>query len=388
MLVFSATIANAQIDSIFYGIVYDTTPTIRLAKINPFTGEITNISPVTYPYWVSSEGSTIDPIHRIYYQADDSLLSAFDLTTGNLLYANRISNIPNSTFLGLNFNCPDSTLYGISRDTTNGNCKLSSIETVTAVVHAISADTIPEQISILYGDAINPYTSVYYYVSTNRKLVGVDMATGVVVSRPSVIISYGRFGPIVFDCQDSTIYGLAGDMTQGRKFAKIDPVTGTVTNISQNNVAMAIINSTPTLDPFNGIYYFLNSDYKITGIDIVTGEISSNPVMQEAPGTHFYNFLYNHPCYVSYPLGIPDPQAGYEAVSLYPNPVVDILYVGLKKISSGKIEVYAESGILLKSRNFTSQNSVSIDLSGFAQGLYILKVIQKDSIETRLVIKD
>ena len=221
LLIFSATIAQAQIDSVIYGVNANPPDLLlTLAKINPVTGVVTTISGTNYPYSESTLGRTIDPIHRIYYQADDSVLLAFDLNTGNLLSSNIITELTNSIFIEMNYNCPDSTLYGLSFDTTNADIRLSWLEPGTGIVHIISSNPLPDQISVLAGNAINSYTSVYYYVSSNHKIVGVDLATGNTLSDPTVNISYGTFGPIVFDCQDSTILRISRKYDQWKKICK------------------------------------------------------------------------------------------------------------------------------------------------------------------------
>jgi len=388
LLIFSATIAQAQIDSVIYG-VNGNPPNLllTLAKINPVTGVVTTISGTNYPYSVSTLGWTIDPIHRIYYQIDDSLLLAFDLSTGNLLSSNLMTELTNSIFIGMNYNCPDSTLYGVSFDTTNGDDRLSRLEPGTGIVYSISSNPLPDQMSELNGNAINSYTSVYYYVSTNHKIVGVDLATGNILSDPTVNISYGTFGPIVFDCQDSTIYGLAGNMTNGRKFAKINPETGLVTYISPGNIAMAIYSDMATIDPFKRLYYFKNADKTLAGVNIETGEFYTDPAIQFTPGTEFFNFFYNHPCYVSYPLNISNPELQTQSVVIYPNPAGDFLFLKFNKLSSGRIEVFSTLGDLILTQNFAGQNLIKLNLTDITKGVYLIKIIQKESTKTLSFIK-
>jgi hypothetical protein len=388
LLIFSATIAQAQIDSVIYGVNANPPDLLlTLAKINPVTGVVTTISGTNYPYSESTVGRTIDPIHRIYYQVDDSVLLAFNLNTGNLLSSNPVTELTNSIFIEMNYNCPDSTLYGLSFDTTNADIRLSWLEPGTGIVHIISSNPLPDQISVLAGNAINSYTSVYYYVSANHKIVGVDLATGNTLSDPTVNISYGTFGPIVFDCQDSTIYGLAGNMTNGRKFAKINPETGLVTYISPGNITMAIYSDMATIDPFKRLYYFKNADNTLAGVNIETGEFYTDPAIQFTPGTEFFNFFYNHPCYVSYPLNISNLELQTQSVVIYPNPVVDFLFLKFNKFSSGRIEVFSTLGDLILSQNFAGQNLIKLNLADITQGVYLIKIIQRESAETHSFIK-
>jgi len=385
---FTVSFVSAQIDSVMYGVNADLTySAISLAKIDPVTGIVTNISANSYPYSLSNVGETIDPFHKIYYQPTDSVLVAFDLVSGNLLFARPISYLVNSMFLGINFNCPDSTIYGISFDTTNGDCRLSWLDPNTGFVHGISSSPLPHQFGSLYGNAIDPFSGIYYYVSPSHRIVGVSLATGNVVSDTTIIISYGTFGPIVFDCLDSTIYGLAGNMTSGRKFAKINPVTGLVTNISPSNNVMAIYSDPATIDPFKRVYYFKNVDSTLYGVNIETGEMYSDPAIQYLPGTRFFNFFYNHPCFVSYPVGTTDSQPRQQDAVLYPNPAEDFLHLKFGQPTSGKLNVFSVLGDRVFSWVFVNENDIRINLAKLTGGVYFIRITQKEFTQTLSFIK-
>jgi len=378
----------AQIDSIIYGVnvnLADTT--ISLGKINPLTGEVSSISSTTYPYSTENLGRTIDPKHKIYYNVDGSILLAFDLISGTLISAKNITQLTNSEFFGINFYNPDSTLYGIALDTTNGDTRLTRIDPNTGIVYSISSLPFSDQMNTMAGNAINPYNSVYYYVSSNHKIVGVDLSTGNILTNPTVVISYGTFGPIVFNCQDSTFYGLAGNMTTGRKFAKIDPQTGIVTYISTSNIAMAIYSDMATLDPFKKLYYFKNSDHKLVGVDIETGDIFSDPTIVPLTGMDFFDFVYNSSCVVNYPLGESNLESQKQTTELFPNPVDDHLQVKFNNLRTGTIEIFSVLGVPVLKQNFALENLIRFDLSQLNHGMYFVKITQKETTETLSFIK-
>jgi len=176
-------------------------------------------------------------------------------------------------------------------------------------------------------------------------------------------------------------------MTNGRKFAKINPETGLVTYISPGNIAMGIYSDMATIDPFKRLYYFKNVDNTLAGVDIGTGEFSTDPAIQFTPGTEFFNFFYNHPCYVSYPLNISNLESQKQSVVIYPNPAVDLLFLKFNKFSSGRIEVFSTFGNLILTQNFAGQNLIKLNLADVTKGVYLIKIIQRESVETLSFVK-
>jgi hypothetical protein len=275
------------------------------------------------------EGVTIDPVHKLYYLQVDSLLLSFNLTTGVVANAVVITYYPGSTdFLDMNYNTLDSTIYGLIQ--TYPGVILAKLDPQTGIVERISQDTVPGQCSSLAGTAIDPVGNILYYVSIDRHFTGIDLSTGTAVTSPSITISYGTFGPIVYDCNDQTVYGLAGNGTNGRKLAKIDVTTGVVTNISDSIISYYIYGEPPTLDPFEGIYYFDRSDSALVGVSLTTGQILTDPKTNPVPGSSFYNIFYNYPCLVL-PTGI-DNLTNSAKIDIFPDPAQTSLTIRFQDI--------------------------------------------------------
>ncbi|MCX6285599.1 MAG: T9SS type A sorting domain-containing protein [Bacteroidetes bacterium] len=381
-------VANAQIDSIMYGVSADPPNSIiSLSKIDPVTGQVSQISPTSYPYSSSNIGRTIDPIKKIYYQPVDSVLLAFSLTTGELLSIKLITGITNSTFTSINFNCPDSTLYGIAINTVSGEKRLARIDPNSGIVYVISPQPLPNTINVLSGNAINPYNSRYYYVSTNKKIMGIDLATGLVVSSPDIVMSSGTFGPIVLDCNDTILFGLAGDATNGRKFSKIDPETGNITYISSTTVANAIYADMATLDPFKHVYYFKRVDDKLIGVSTQTGQIVTDPTIQPISGTGFFNLFYNHPCMVSYPVGIEPSIKNQTIIEVYPNPVNDWFFIEPHSSKIDNIEIFSLLGNKIKTFVYSSNEIIKVNIKNLDKGIYVLKITGDRFMESRSIVK-
>ncbi|WP_162174246.1 rhamnogalacturonan lyase family protein [Flavobacterium daejeonense] len=70
------------------------------------------------------------------------------------------------------------------------------------------------------------------------------------------------------------------------------------------------------------------------------------------------------------------------SVSIHPNPTADVVYIqGVRK---GLIQLYTNNGALLLEAN--AENTNSIDLSGYATGMYLIKITQGSEVETFKVI--
>src|SRR6185436_1628236 len=89
-----------------------------------------------------------------------------------------------------------------------------------------------------------------------------------------------------FGQTDPCIYGLARkSVTQEIYFAKINPSTGVVTNVSTSSLANSLTLGS-TIDPFRKIFYF-TSGGKFNGVDMITGSIITNPTITNINGTYF-----------------------------------------------------------------------------------------------------
>jgi len=68
-----------------------------------------------------------------------------------------------------------------------------------------------------------------------------------------------------------------------------------------------------------------------------------------------------------------DPAYHQLTVSLFPNPVSDLLSVNVET-GIRKVLVYTIDGMLLQDHQFQGQQSVNIDVSSVQKGIYLLKI--------------
>ena len=74
-----------------------------------------------------------------------------------------------------------------------------------------------------------------------------------------------------------------------------------------------------------------------------------------------------------------------QAISIYPNPATDILQVYTKQNDNYNLEVYNLEGALILNTSFNQETT--IDLSGFNQGVYLIKFSSALKSETYHFVK-
>ncbi|MEI6886219.1 MAG: T9SS type A sorting domain-containing protein [Bacteroidota bacterium] len=381
---------KSQVDSTIYGISANTAGSgLFLGKIDPVSGSVSNISINSVPWLSGSYGRTLDPQHHKFYFTPDSVLLCFGLASGNLIYSKQIINIPGTQFYGMIYNCRDTLIYGLSVNVTGQQVFLSKLNQNSGYIEQISTSSVSNSYRILTGTALDPNKEIFYFeTSANppNNLIGVDLQTGLKVIDTLIGLAPGeRFGPIVFNCRDSVLYGLSGNATVGRKLAKIDPSSGGVTILSQSIIANTILFEPVTLDPFNQIYYFLADDNTYRGVSLQTGAIVTQPVVTPVSGTYFSNYVFNHTCYFDIPTGIEKISEDSE-IKLFPNPANDDLYVN-SGVPISKIEILSASGKILFFKDLYGITQFILPVANLNAGLYIIRVQCKNSIHYQKFVK-
>jgi hypothetical protein len=318
---------------------------------------------------------------------------AFDLNTGELIRKISIINYLNSTFHGINYNSRDTTLYGIAADAEGLNINLAKLDPYTGSVIPISDSSLATSYSVLTGTALDPVHGIYYFETIKNPanhLIGIDLHSGDMISDVPIGIDPGeRFGPIEYNCHDSTLYGLAGNYTHGRKLARINPSDGTVTVLSNLIVADTILNEQVTIDPFQQVFYFeakfQATDYTYRGVDINSGDLVVFSFIAPLPGTYFTGFLFNHNCYFPSPSFIGDNKINPE-LTIFPNPVFDKLNIR-SSTPLFKVEILDFTGKPVLTINCHGLNEIQADISSLPEGFYIVRIYNEStSVTSKFVI--
>lgn len=135
----------------------------------------------------------------------------------------------------------------------------------------------------------------------------------------------------------------------------------------------------------------IQTTYSIDNISKMTFS-SGNILIDQINGNdvEFYVDSVRYIAFQLYTVGIQENRSDNQKISVYPNPVCSILNIDLRNIAedNGTIQIMSMNGSLLKSIPITfDANPLQIDVSGFAQGVYLCKINCTSKSETLKFIK-
>ncbi|NDC41651.1 MAG: hypothetical protein EBZ77_08890, partial [Chitinophagia bacterium] len=207
-------------DTTLYGlartVTYDTDGTVLstgvgLATVNTATGLISVLSATPVAAGFSMGGTAIDPYQKVFYFTNGLNFIGIDMYDGSLFSSVPITITDGVVFDNIAYSCADTTIYGLIRqnyyDTTydaadssivfinvdSTTIHLGKIDPSTGIVTTISPYSIASGgYSLNAGATIDPSATVYYY-NNGSELVGVSLATGLVVSNPTLSNTDGEY---------------------------------------------------------------------------------------------------------------------------------------------------------------------------------------------------
>jgi hypothetical protein len=409
---------SAQNNNYLYGLMRTpgvgtniTAGTIYLSKLDVTTGTYTQLSPSSIAYAFNITGSALDPNTESYFFESFSEFISVDMNSGITSAQNVMSNpIATSYFDNFRFNTSDSTIYGLARRSTstgigqvNGELYLATIDPNTGVITQIS----PQSVGATYtgiSNAINPHEMVYYY-SNQSKIIGLDMYTGLQYSNQTITFPQGGmyFDNFTYNCGDTSIYGLIrvnNTPPLTVHFGKINPQTGVVTQISQNPLPYTMYsgNGSSTIDPIDGIYYFVatlpQGGYGVIGVSVATGTVVSESPIPTVGGSIRYFDMMRHPsdCYQAEPERL-NPNSGSAGLSnatksqtkVSPNPFDQQLNITAS--SNINMLILRDAQGKIHSQLAPASIEVSLETAVLASGIYFLELHTQNGIEIVKVVK-
>ena len=147
---------------------------------------------------------------------------------------------------------------------------------------------------------------------------------------------------------------------------------------SAQNMYVKQINNIQTAYSINNI-----SKMTFSSGNILIDQTNGNDVQYNLDSVRYIAFQL-------YTVGVQENTSNEQRISVYPNPVHTILNIDLKNITgkNGTIQIMSMNGSLLKSIPITfDANPLQIDVSGFAQGVYLCKINCTSKSETLKFIK-
>jgi hypothetical protein len=292
-----------------YGVFWDNTASIeKLVAIDPSTGALTQVGAgITNCCFISSGVSTLDPDGDVFYfvgrestppDAPQRIYS-IDLVTGTVLSNPVLPSGNNYNFIG--FDTSPGNLFGVIKDLGSDTEKLVIIDPSTGGLTPVGSGIasccfIPSGVS-----SVDTNGDVFYFVGhydppapSDNRIFAIDLATGNLVSDPFLAPGF-NYNFIGFDRTAGTLYGVVYDHAISmEKLVSINTSTGGLTAIGSPIAdCCGVPSGVSTVDPNNGIFYFVGSlmsesDYRIFGLSTATGAVLTNPTL---PANHNHNFI-------------------------------------------------------------------------------------------------
>jgi hypothetical protein len=242
------------------------------------------------------------------------------------------------------------------------------------------------------GSTQTNITSQVVHVSTIQNVSGCDSTVTTTVNvNPTYAMSdaYTVCSGNSFTFADgSTQTNITSTVVYTSMLSSIDgcdsAITTTITP-DQVDTSVTVVNETLTATLAGATYQWLdcgNGNTPIAGanaqsyIAIVNGTYAVSVTMNGCTDTSN--------CHLILSTGITSAQAS--TLHIYPNPTHDILYISANAMA-GTIELVDLTGKIILSKTFTGK-SITLDLSSFASGAYLLNVYTAQGKTTSKVFKD
>ncbi|VXB91755.1 conserved exported hypothetical protein [Flavobacterium sp. 9AF] len=77
-----------------------------------------------------------------------------------------------------------------------------------------------------------------------------------------------------------------------------------------------------------------------------------------------------------------------DRLSIYPNPTNGLIKINFGNLSSGNYELYSLDGRIILSNKYENSSEISIDLTNFANGVYVINIIANEKVISKKLIKE
>lgn len=356
---------------------------VFLASIEPSTGVIQDISSTSYSNVIANFSYTVNPVSDIFYYADQNALVGIDMNNGSLISNPTITTSLQPFFQSFIYNELTQEIIGLERGANNGGeVYLAKIDPNSGVVTPISQTSITNSISLNGGQTIDLANQWFHFIS-NSRLYTVDITTGNTIYNPLIDTSSALyFDNIIYNEFDGNVYGLARNANPPEIFlARINPVDGVVTLISQTSIGQSFTLAGSTINPFSNTYFY-KANENFIGVDIASGVVTSNPPIDYSQSNGNYFDYYYYPNEKISLLSSSNFSPKMD-LKFFPNPTKDVVYVENNDVD--KIAVLDMTGRLILS---LKNKDNTFNVSDLPSGTYFIKAYIAGKHYTSKLIKD
>jgi hypothetical protein len=329
------------------------------------------ISPMPVNYYGSTFSSCFDQVNQKYYYSTGQIIYKMNIQTGLVEDTFDFSYIHPFYLYNIIFNDADGYIYGIKQNIVNIENKFTRFDPSNGIISSGVTLPYPIDVGIQSKSSINIETQDY--ILQSKYLTSIDVPHASI--QYSFLIdsnSFDTFNHLSVNCKNGKIYGVYNDANQLKNFfGSFDTISGSINIINSSQLPMNFYNqnrSGSTIDKSTDIFYFAGLNGWLYGIDINTGNIAYSHNF--GPGIDFL--------FLESPSQFQCPLANVENIDqslfhIYPNPTSSQLHIQSENQKIKKVLIKDINDQELKNINFkTSGNQISLDVSNFEGGLYLL----------------
>ena len=353
--------------------------------------------------WLLSPVRTIDEDGDRFFALQSGpgfAVVTLDLNSGSLLNSADITgNINPNWIRGWRYNPADGLLYAFIFDDIDFVWRINTVDPVTGVVTAVSAD-FPIDFNYTYGNiTFDPIGQriIALYPAANKVLI-YNISDNTINHSPALSMNEGiSLSGIRWHRSNQELFGsLFNSGTGNRLPGSINLETGTVDEIGIGAEVPFFPNKAISIDENNDVFYVQGGSdlfgYWVYGLDLISGELLYNANIIP-PSTSSFGFNVTGGIYSSSnsklyglhfgngTIGVNESNGPSEYL-VYPNPVNDVSLLNLPPVllCDGKLNVFGVNGQLAKSLSLMSGGLVEIRSSDFAPGIYTFEVCSDQEV--------
>lgn len=401
LLLFCSSLCFAQINLVGIRFVEESN-SFNMVKWNASTPSLQEDYPMDIPSYLL--GSSIFNANvGTYYFRSEFRLNSFNTTNNQLATVHDETSFNSATEIDMS-NGTIYTIFPQSQIPSSSNpdspyfsiVKLNTVD--NSIIEIGTLDEPITAIALSEGTCYNSDTADFYFVGydSNGQLCIYKMNTDSTtfsyekIILPPEDISYSLSG-LHFDMQSNTILAIKtifdiGTELSTREIVQISPVNGAFTSLFTFGELLTIQNGSTTFDQATRSYILVTIDqnfnknllvYNTISNTAFTASLPLNVAEIEADNTNFSTQRYS----------LSSEYFIQNEVKVYPVPSKNNITITTSLVGNSTVSLIATDGKVCYKNNFSSQ-TMEVDVSNIASGIYALKLENKSGVITKKIIKE